>query len=165
MLSVLECEIKSEWFRERNMKCCLTVRATRENFLSVTHFPLCLIYQHCPDILHGNFLLESIFLLCCYKLFLWLLVENRWPAILCKIRNTKIIAFEYKITLTRSSMVLTYSQDNWLCYLRVLQNSRSQNYKQKRLCDQTDSFIYFHFFPQNNAIYVAVKYVACMCTI
>ena len=31
------------------MKCCL--RATREKFLSVTHFPLCLIYQHCPDIL------------------------------------------------------------------------------------------------------------------
>ena len=116
--------------------------------LSVSYTLPALSYLSTMPWYSDNFLLESIFLLCCYKLFLWLLVENRWPAILCKIRNTKIIAFEYRITLTRSSMVLTYSQDNWLCYLKVLQNSKSQNYKQKRSCDQTDLFIYFHFFPK-----------------
>ena len=134
--------------------------------LSVSYTFPALSYLSTMPWYSGNFLLESIFLLFCYKLFLWLLVENRWPAILCKKRNTKIIAFEYKITLTRSSMVLTYSQDNWLCYLRVLQNSRSQNFKQKRLCDQTDSYIFsFPPPPQNNAIYLAVIHVACMCTI
>ena len=133
--------------------------------LSVSYTLPALSYLSTLPWYSGNFLLESIFLLCCYKLFLWLLVENRWPAILCKIRNTKIIAFEYKITLTRSSMVLTYSQDNWLCYFMVLQNSRSQNYKQKRLLWSNWLFYIFSFSPQNNTIYLAVIYVACMCTI
>ena len=74
-----------------------------------------------PDVLNthytGWYLLESKFLLCCSKSILWLLVEHSDGLFyFVKLRTTRIISSENKIRLTRPSLVLTYSRDNWLQY-------------------------------------------------
>ena len=98
-------------------------KASGENFLSITG-----MHTHFHSVLFINIAYSGgvntcwnpnfgEFLLCCSKSILWLLVENSDGLFyFVKSGNTKIISSENKITLTRPSLLLTYSRDNWLQY-------------------------------------------------
>ena len=95
-----------------------------------THCLFCLVYQYCI-FWWSYYLLESKFYFVVLNHFCdsWLKIDDL--LYFAKSKNTKIISSENKIILTRPSLVLTYSQDNRLCYFMILRNSSCRNSKQK----------------------------------